>query len=293
MNPTSHDSKIISNKQKNQSIVSRVLASDDLRASIETAVNLVGGFQQIIKPGDTVMIKPNLNTSDPFPASSDPQFIKALGEAILDAGAKKLRIIDSSTLRVSTRKVAEEIGLTPIAEELNAELIFLDEHPWVKQKFPRAKYLKKGSIGEAALERGKLVLAPCLKTHRFARFTASMKLFLGLLKRQDRLKMHLRKLEYKIADLASFFQPSLIVMDARKCFVTNGPTSGQIETPNLIMASHDIVAIDVVGVRILQSFNANNRLDRPVWELPQIKHAVTLGLGASKDEEIHVIEPAN
>lgn len=291
MNSLTHNTTEASNRHEEPSLVSRVLASDDLRASIETAVKLVGGFHQVIESGDIVTIKPNLNTADPFPASSDPLFIKALGEALLDAGAAKLRIIDSSTLRTSTRKVAEKIGLTPVAEDLDAELIFLEEHPWVKQEFPRAKHLRSGSIGEPALDLGKLVLAPCLKTHRLARFTASLKLFVGLLKRQDRLKMHLSKLEYKIADLASFFQPALIVMDARKCFVTRGPASGQVETPNLIMASYDIVAIDVVGVRILQSYNANNRLDRPVWELPQIQHAATLGLGATKDEEIRVIEP--
>jgi len=292
VNAITQKSTATSSNRENPYLVGRVLASDNLRVSIEKAVNLVGGFRQVINPGDTVTIKPNLNTADPFPASSDPQFIRALGEAILDAGASKLRIVDSSTLRVSTRKVAEKIGLTSVAEELNAELIFLDEHPWVKQKFPRAKHLKTGSIGKPVLDIEKLVLAPCLKTHRFARFTASLKLFVGWMKRQDRLKMHLRKLEYKIVDLAAFFKPALIVMDARKCFVTNGPTSGQVETPNVILASHDMVAIDVVGVRILQSYNANNRLDLPVWELPQIQYAVTLGLGASKDEDIRVIEPA-
>jgi uncharacterized protein (DUF362 family) len=270
--------------------VSKVRASDNLRVDIEKAVELIGGFDSLIQPGDLVTIKPNMNTADPYPASSDADFIQALGESLLAAGAGKLQIMDASTQRVCTRDVGEAIGICDVALDLDADFISLDEHPWIKQSFPKGKYLKTGHIGEPALNLGKLVVAPCLKTHFLAKFTASMKVLMGLLKRQDRLKMHLRKLEYKIADLASYFHPTLVVMDARKVFVTKGPSSGQIESPNLILASHDMVAIDVEGVRLLQSYNAKNKLDIPVWELGQIARAKEIGFGARNDDEIQVIE---
>lgn len=271
-------------------LVSRVQASDNLKADIKKAIELIGGLNQLIQPGDLVTIKPNMNTADPYPASSDADFIQALGELILEAGAGKLQIMDASTQRVCTRDVGEEIGLCDVAMDLNADFISLDEHPWIKQSFPHGKYLKSGHIGEPALNLGKLVIAPCLKTHFLAKFTASMKVMMGLLKRQDRLKMHMRKLEYKIADLASYFQPTLVVMDARKVFVTKGPSSGRLETPNIILASHDMVAIDVVGVKLLQSYNAENKLNKPVWELGQIARAKEIGFGATSDEDIHVIK---
>lgn len=271
-------------------LVSRVQASDNLKTDIKKAIEFIGGLNQLIQSGDLVTIKPNMNTADPYPASSDADFIQALGELILEAGAGKLQIMDASTQRVCTRDVGEEIGLCDVAMDLNADFISLDEHPWIKQSFPHGKYLKSGHIGEPALNLGKLVIAPCLKTHFLAKFTASMKVMMGLLKRQDRLKMHMRKLEYKIADLASYFHPTVIVMDARKVFVTKGPASGQLETPNLILASHDMVAIDVEGVRVLQSYNVKNKLNQPVWELNQIARAKEIGFGATSDEDIQVIE---
>ncbi len=271
-------------------LVSKVKSSNNLRADIEKGVELIGGFDSFIQSGDLVTIKPNLNTADPYPASSDANFVQALGEALLAAGAGKLQIMDASTQRVCTRDVGEEIGICDVAMDLNADFISLDEHPWIKQQFPQGKYLKSGHIGEPALKLGKLVVAPCLKTHFIAKFTASMKVLMGLLKRQDRLKMHMRKLEYKIADLASYFEPTLVVMDARKVFVTKGPASGQIETPNVMLASQDMVAIDVEGVRILQSYKAQNKLNQPVWELGQIRRAKEIGFGARNDEEIQVIE---
>jgi uncharacterized protein (DUF362 family) len=283
-------SEIASESRTKKFLVSKVKSSNNLRADIEKAVELIGGFDSFIQPGDLVTIKPNLNTADPYPASSDADFIQALGEALLTAGAGKLQIMDASTQRVCTRDVGEEIGICDVAMELNADFISLDEHPWIKQQFSHGKYLKSGHIGEPALKLGKLVVAPCLKTHFIAKFTASMKLLMGLLKRQDRLKMHMRKLEYKIADLASFFEPTLVVMDARKVFVTKGPASGQIETPNVILASQDMVAIDVEGVRILQSYKAQNKLNQPVWELGQIARAKEIGFGARNDEEIQIIE---
>ena len=271
-------------------LVSKIQASDNLKADIKKAVELIGGLDQLIQPGDLVTIKPNMNTADPYPASSDADFIQALGEVLLDAGAGKLQIMDASTQRVCTRDVGEEIGLCDVAVDLNADFISLDEHPWIKQSFPQGKYLKSGNIGEPALNLGKLVIAPCLKTHFIAKFTASMKVMMGLLKRQDRLKMHMRKLEFKIADLASYFHPTLVVMDARKVFVTKGPASGQLETPNVIFASHDMVAIDVEGVRLLQSYNAKNKLNKPVWELDQIARAKEIGFGATSDDDIKLIE---
>ena len=271
-------------------LVSKVVAEPDLKTSIQCAIDLIGGLDKVISNGDRVTIKPNLNTADPYPASSDPDFIKALGEVILEAGASKLEIIDSARMRLSTRTIAQEIGLDKVAESLDATLIFLDEHEWVKVDFPRGKYMKSGHIGKPLLDIQKLVAAPCIKTHFLARFTASMKGFVGWVRARDRMKMHARRLEYKIADLASYFNPDLIVMDARTCFVTGGPISGSYSSPGVFLASGDMVSIDVEGVKLIQSYNAENKLDMDVWELPQIKGAVEIGIGAKSDEDIEVIE---
>jgi len=272
-------------------LVSKVAASADLKSSVQGAVDLIGGIDKVIGPGDKVTIKPNLNTADPYPASSDPAFIKALGEVILDAGASKLEIIDSSTMRVSTRGVAKKIGLDVVADELDADLIFLDEHDWVKVKFPRGKYLKSGSIGKPLLDMQKLVIAPCLKTHFLAGYTGSMKGFVGWIKHSQRLRMHARKLQQKIADLASYFNPDLIVMDARTCFVTGGPASGTCANTGVILAGGDMVSVDVEGVRIIQCCNAKNKIGMDVWDIPQIKHAVEIGIGAKNDSDIELVEP--
>lgn len=271
-------------------LVSRSPVTTDLKAAVRTAVDLIGGFDKVITQDDIVTIKPNLNTADPYPASSDPLFIKALGELLLAAGAGKLRIIESSTMRLSAREVSETVGLTAVANELDAELIFLEEHDWVKVDIPRGKYLKKVSIGKSLLDLGKLVVAPNLKTHFLARYTGSLKIFVGWMRHRERVRLHMKNLEAKVVDLASYFSPDLIVMDARTCFITGGPASGQCSTPNLILASGDMVSIDVEGVRTIQCCNAKNKLDMDVWEIPQIRRAVEIGIGAKSENDIEIVD---
>jgi uncharacterized protein (DUF362 family) len=213
-----------------------------------------------------------------------------LGEEILDAGADKIRIVDSAMFRLKTREVSSKIGLDKAAEKLDAELVFLDEHPWENITIERGEALKRSTAGKPVTDSDKLVLAPCIKTHFLAKFTGSMKLFIGWMGKAERMKMHMRRLEQKVVDFASHFKPDLIVMDARKVFVTGGPASGQIEEPNLVLAGKDMVAIDVEGVKILQSYDADNKLKGSVWDIPQICHAVKIGMGAASDDDIQVIE---
>ena len=68
--------------------VSKVKAKKNLKASILEAVNLLGGFGRFVNKGEVVLLKPNFNTADPFPASTDISFLKAVTELIYDCEAK-------------------------------------------------------------------------------------------------------------------------------------------------------------------------------------------------------------
>ena len=43
---------------------------------------------------------------------------------------------------------------------------------------------------------------------------------------------------------------------------------------------------------MIQKYGSQNRLDMDVWHLPQIKHAVEIGIGAKSDDDIKVVEAA-
>lgn len=271
-------------------IVSKIAHQENLDVSIEKAVALLGGWKNFIREGDTVLIKPNFNTADPFPASTSIDFLESVINLIYKAGAKSIFVGESSTFSQNTRKILEETGAIELCNKLGAKIYIFDEKNWVKKEVLGGKYLKSVSIPEILDKVDKIVLLPCLKTHSYARFTAAIKLAVGLMRPRERTMLHLSHLEEKIAEINTVFKPDLIIMDARKCFVTRGPRAGEVREPNLILASVDRIAIDIEGLKILKSYPAKNKLDLPLWEFPQIKRAVELDLGVKTENDYEVIE---
>ncbi len=277
-------------REGGRALVSRVAVSADVKKSVRKAVDLIGGFEKVVSSGDKILVKPNFNSDDPFPASSDPEFVKAVVSLLYKKGASEVIIVESSGLPwLPTRNVMEKMGMLRVAKECGAEVRILDDREWIDMKID-GKYWKRVSIAKDALEEDvKLVWLPCMKTHRYARFSLSLKLAVGLLDPRQRNDLHSAHLEEKIAELNLAVHPDLIIMDGRKCFVTGGPDKGRVEEPNVILASGDRIAIDVEALKILKSYRADNRLDMPIWEFPQIKRAVELGLGIRSEDEISVI----
>jgi uncharacterized protein (DUF362 family) len=264
----------------NVSIVSAKDTKRGLDDHLKRAVGLLGGFSKFIRKGDRVLIKPNFNSDDPFPASSDPAFVQAAIVLIREAGAKEVVIGESSgPFWKPTRKVMKNTGMAAVAEKLGVEIRYFDELDYVYKEIPGAKHLKGVSMTTEIGKYDRLVYLCCMKTHTNARFTLSLKLAMGFPKTADRLKMHMHDLEEKIAELNLLMKPDLIIMDGRKCFVTGGPASGTVEEPGVILASKDRVAIDVEAINILQSYNARNQLNKPPLELPMIKRAIDIGIG--------------
>ena len=262
------------------SIVDAKRGNASLDSSVRRAVGLIGGISKFIKKGDRVLVKPNFNSDDPFPASSDPAFVKAAILLIRKAGAKEVVIGESSgPFWKPTRRVMQNTGMAKVAAELGVEIRYFDELEHVYKEIPKAKHLCGVYVTTELSRYDRLVYLCCMKTHLNARFTLSMKLAMGFPKTTDRLKMHMHDLEEKIAELNLLMRPDLILMDGRKCFVTGGPASGTVEEPGVILASTDRVAIDVEAIKILQSYGARNQLDMPVLKLPMIRRAIEIGIG--------------
>jgi len=276
-------------KEDGKALVSKV-KGDDVDKAIKSAVQKIGGFKKIIKPGCSVLLKPNLVFNEPNPCTTAPDFLKSVIQACFDAGAGKVIVGERGAFHQNTRSIAQQLGIDKAVAKSGAELVFFDEGKWFSVNLG-LPHVKRITLPEEAWKHDALVYLPCLKTHRLARFTMSLKLTIGMIHPMEMpTLMFLGNLENKIAEINTAIWPDLIIMDGRKCFVTSGPDVGQIETPNLILASGDRVAIDSAGVRILKGYKAKNRLewDNP-FEYPQIKHAAELGVGVKNEKGIRVV----
>jgi uncharacterized protein (DUF362 family) len=271
-------------------LLSKVAYTGDLKADILRAVDLIGGFSKAIAKDDEVLLKPNYNRADPPPASTDPDFLRAIVELLFEHGAGKVVVGESSMQMTSTRKVMTKTGTLEKLKDSGAEIVFFDEGKWVKVDVD-GKYLRKVSLPERAVRVDKLVYSCCMKTHFRADFSLSLKLAFGFPKSSERLAFHMRHLKEKLVDLNLVVHPNLILMDGRKCFISGGPFSGEVREPNVILASGDRIAMDVEALKIMESYQGAKLKDEP-WSYPQIRHAVNLGLGTKSEEDYKVVTEA-
>lgn len=261
--------------------VAKIKTNDasDLKEAIAKALDQLGGFGKFINPGEHVLLKPNFNTADPFPASTSPDFLKRVVELVFQAGASQVFIGDSSTMAANTRKVMAKLGIFELEKMDPApRIIVFDEHQWIKHKISEGKYLKNVSLPAILQKVDKLILLPCLKTHFIAQFTGSLKISVGFMKPRERIYLHMSHTQEKIAELNTLIHPALIIMDARKCFVAGGPSEGLLEEPGLILASASRLAIDSEGIKIIQRYEKNCLVNIEPSQLPQIKRAIELGI---------------
>ena len=271
-------------RSNGQALVARVMAGGDIRASVDKVITLLGHLEQAIGRGDKILVKPNFNSPDPFPGSTDLAFLRAVVELILESGAKVTIGESSGGVWRPTKNVFRKLGLFELARHLDVELVAFEDKPdeWVRIRVD-GDYLGSVSMPRSAYEADKMVYLPCMKTHSMAGFTGALKLAVGFMHPGERRALHARHLEQKIAEISLCWQPDLIVMDARKAFISGGPDKGQLVEPGLVLASGDLVAIDVEAMRALLTYEAKNKLTADPWQSPQIITALKHGLGAEEN----------
>ena len=274
-------------KRDGRVLISKMTTTGDLKNDILKAVDIIGGFNKVINKGDQVLLKPNFNSADSPPASSDPEFLKAIVELLFENGAGKVILGESSWQGLATRKALERTGTLVGLKDTGAEIAFFDEEKYVKVDVA-GKYLKQVSLAERAVQVDRIVYSCCMKTHFRADFSLSLKLGFGFTKKRERMEFHIRHLKEKLVDLNLVVHPSLIIMDGRKCFITGGPFSGEVRNPNVVLASGDRVAMDVESIKVIESFEGSKLKDDP-WKYTQIRHATELGLGVKSEEEYAVV----
>ena len=59
-------------------------------------------------------------------------------------------------------------------------------------------------------------------------------------------------------------------MDGRKAFVSGGPERGRLVRPDLVLASGDLIAVDVEAMKSLLSYGIRNKIKSDPWQSPQI-----------------------
>jgi uncharacterized protein (DUF362 family) len=263
----------------------------DVTEMVRKAVSLIGGFGPLALEGKTVLVKPNVVGANENPTTTNPAVVAAVVRALYEAGAGKVYVGDMSALiRGSTARNMERTGIMKAVRDAGAEPLFFEDHAWVKVKV-EGRYLKDVSVTEWIHKVDKVVNLPVIKTHRYAGYSICLKNFVGATHISQRpYFVNVRRWEEVVTELNLAYRPDLNIADGTKVMVEGGPWEGRAEEANLILASGDRVACDVVGLAVIKSFGRWERL-RSIspWEMGQVRRAGALGLGAGSARDMELV----
>ncbi len=279
-----------------------VARGETLGSAVRRAVELSGGLN-FIKSGQTVLIKPNVNSGDPYPASTNPEVLYEVIKLVWERDPKRVIVGERSNYLRTTREEMKKSGIDKAILEAKAELVTFDDMSWRFVNPTKSVNWETGyHVAEMLFQVDHLINVPVIKTHNTGWFTMSMKNLVGIIPGKDRIFMHSKVPNAKhsakgggqqqaynypafakmIAEIGLAVTPSLNILDGTKAFVAGGPRVGDSVQPKLIVASRDRIAADVTGLGVLKHYGTTDRIQQAsVWQLPIIARAVEIGLGVS------------
>lgn len=244
--------------------------------------------------GRNVLLKPNFNTADPYPASTHNDMLEALFVRMKHMGAKSITLGERSG-PPDTDDVMKEKGIYDLCRKYGVSIINFENLPdnaWVRIQ-PEGSHWRNGVlVAKPVVDAECVVTTCCLKTHGYGGiFTMSLKLSVGMTNKKNMPELHTSFLNMRkmIAEINTAYTPALIVMDGITAFTDKGPSHGPKKDADVIIAGTDRIAVDAVGLAVLKDLGSNsNIMNKKIFEQEQINRAVELGLGVSNPGDIEI-----
>jgi len=228
------------------------------KKAIAEALELVGGLENIIQPGDRVLLKPNiLAASSPENAvTTHPSVVASMCEFVLQAGGKPVVGDGAGISRPgATSKALRASGIEEAARKAGAEVVNFETAGFTLVDVPDSLQFRKLYIANPVLEADVVISLPKLKTHELTYYTGAVKNFFGTLPLKCRKEAHLlgkRELFGEaVADVYSVVMPAFAVMDGIIGMEGDGPSHGKPINSGVVLASQDCVSLDIVAAEMI------------------------------------------
>lgn len=229
-----------------------VTRGSDAEQMVRKGMQALGGMERFMKPGADVIIKPNICIgyfSYEYAATTNPWVVAALVKMCLEAGAKRVRVMDFP-FGGTGEQCYKNSGIADLVTEAGGEMEVMSDLKFVEQDIPDAIRLKRASIYQDVLTTDLLINVPIAKTHGMALLTLGLKNLMGTMLNRESIHP---SFEQSLVDLATVVRPQLTIIDAIRTLMANGPTGGNLDDvklQNTLIFSHDIVAADSYATRL-------------------------------------------
>jgi uncharacterized protein (DUF362 family) len=287
-----------------------------IRLRVQTLLDQLGGLSDVVRPGDKVVIKPNLTGGSGWqraikvPADESmvthAEVVRALAEAVIDAGAGQVSIAEA----IWDWGSYENWGYVDVAKDLNATLIDLNsDQPYgtyVAQMVGENWYVYDWfTFNPALVEADVFMSVAKLKTHQLAGVTLSMKNLVGTVPlafyqlNNDGYRTALhgpaeetsRRLPRVIVDLNRARPINFALIDGIR--TSEGPwiEGWNPKKANVLIAGKNPVATDAVGTAVMGFDPTALGLSQPpfAYALNHLVLARLRGLGPHRLDEIDLL----
>jgi len=229
-----------------------VVHGDDPAALTRRAVEALGGMERFVKSGQSVIVKPNICVAyhgPEYAATTNPQVVAELVQLCREAGASSVTVMDHPF--GGTAEQAYKISqIGDAVKAAGGQMVVMGSAKFRDTPIPEGKDIKKWLVYQDALKADVIIDVPIAKHHDLARLTLAGKNLMGLTENRGNLHPNLGE---RLVDLYTLFRPRLIVVDAYRILMANGPTGGNLNDVKLaktVIASHDIVAADAYATTL-------------------------------------------
>jgi len=237
--------------------VSLIRANSYHRAELERSLIQVleplGGMAAFVKPGDRVLLKPNLLTGarPTKECTTRPELVYAVAQQVKAAGGKPF--LGDSPAFGSAYGVAKANGLLPLAQALDLPIVELHGHRYPTDN-PEFDHLR---LSREAMEADVVINLPKVKSHVQLTLTLGVKNLFGCVPGKMKAWWHMEagkdvpRFGTMLVETARLIDPALTIIDGIVGHEGNGPSNGEPKDLGVLGASGNVFALDRAMVAVL------------------------------------------
>jgi uncharacterized protein (DUF362 family) len=221
--------------------------SGPLAVKLRKALDALGGITHYIKPGDVVLLKPNVafDRSPILGATTNPEIIEELIKLLLvDCRAGEVRVADNPI--ESPADCFAKSGIRLAAERAGARIYLPDSNAFQDLHTPGATLIQQWPFFRRPFKNvNKVIGIAPVKDHNLCHASLGIKNWYGLLGgRRNQFHQDIHEI---VSDLSLMIKPTLTILDGTHVLMANGPTGGDpanVKNADVVLAGIDPVALD-------------------------------------------------
>ena len=147
----------------------------------QKAIATFGGMGRFVKPGQKVVIKPNIGWSQgpEVAADTNPILVGEMVKQALDAGASQVVVFDHTCNEM--QRCYKNSGIEAAVLEAGGKILPANDKRYFRNvNLPNGVKLKKTEIHQALIDCDVWFNVPVLKNHSGAKMTIAMKNYMGI-----------------------------------------------------------------------------------------------------------------